>query len=186
MKKIRINSINSLIFILAIVVLGFCIALYFAYNQINAKGEHIVELTEQSAQNSQAQEEMKNLESSLNVIEPQAQKINSYLIAPDGEVDFINQVESLAQADKLKIVINSVAIKNSPDLTDEGMEYLTLRITVDGSWNGSYRFLSELLNLPYQISLTQADLSAPSNTQTSSGWESVFDIQVLKKSSPTS
>ena len=178
------NNFNGAVIILGAVMGALFGASYFLYSSMGSKGQHIFELSQQSAQNVQYQQQIKNLIASLNTLAPQINAVDSYLVPADGEVLFIEQIESAAKADNLDVEINSVQIQKSKDLTAKGLEYLSLKVTTNGTWSGTYRFSKAITNMPYRIFIDQADIALvpDQGTTTATMWQGIYDIHVLKKS----
>lgn len=146
-------------------------------------GQDVSDLSQKFEQNAKQEQEMKNLANSINTLTTQTREIDSYFVAPDGDVDFIDQLENTAKVQKLDVQTNSVSIDSPKDLTVKGLQYLVLKLNTKGSWLGTYKFLSIIPNLPYKINLDQADITLSSDKGiTPPVWQGSFTIRVLKKS----
>ncbi len=167
----------------ALVMSGLVYGIYVVHTDIVLSGEHISTLMQQSASMSHDAENIKKFNTSLDHIKPQIDQIDSYFVASDGEVSFIEQVEGLAKKDGLTVSIDSVGITNTDTLTSGGIAYLTMKINTAGTWEHTYQFLSEIEDMPYRIFIDQTDIASmydgsPANTGM---WKGGFSIKVLKK-----
>src|SRR5579872_4742797 len=103
----KINIINTPSIVLSLIVVGLFAGTYFIYENMVTRGQDIFALSQQSAKNTQYQQETKDLAASLNTFAPEISSLDSYFVASDGEVSFIELVENLAKADKLDVKIES-------------------------------------------------------------------------------
>lgn len=84
-------------------------------------------------------------------------KINSFFVKSDEEtVDFLENIESLANNLNLKINIISV---NALDI-DENNQVLDLSLKITGSFNSVYDFINLVEFLPYELSLDEFNMNS--------------------------
>jgi hypothetical protein len=179
MKK---NNSNFIIFILSISVLGLFVLNYYFYDAIRKTGEGLADVSNNKSNLSKAEQEISELSTSASVLKPQIDLVNSYFIPSDGEVYFINKVEDIGRSFGLKVVVDSVGVKDD-DVKASGLRYLNLKITSSGSWIGNYYFLHSIENLPYYVFVNEADFLNISNKELKTGvlWKGSFDIKVLQQ-----
>jgi hypothetical protein len=181
MKK---NNQNSLIILLIVVILGLFAAYYFIYIYMNSLGQQVYDLKTTSEQKVQQEQEMNSVANSVKMLTDQMNAVDSYFIPPDGEVAFIEETESQAKTFGLTSSVDSVAIENSNYLISKHFEYLILKVSTTGTWADTYRFLSFLSNLPYQLSVDHADITVALDNGKKSlpVWSGVFSVRILEKS----
>ena len=176
------TSNYSLIVISILAVIFVTWVSYMLYHMIQAKGQHIHDIALTTTVSAEHAQQIKGLEASLATLTPQIEKLDSYIIAPDGEVDFINKLEDIGRSHGVDVQTNSVGVQASKELPTT-MQYLALKVTAQGGWGGVYRFASLISNLPYKILVDQADISdiSDKSTTTRQVWQGVFTIRVVQK-----
>jgi hypothetical protein len=161
------------------------VAIVWVDRSIDAQSSSVAVLsTEVSARQNQEQA-IETAQASAALLSADSSKVDSYSIAQDGEVDFIDNLESTARALGLSVTVNTVGIVSANDLSPAGFENIEVRLTVSGSWKSVYQFTAEMENLPYDIVVNQADFSSLSDNTDTSTWQGAFDILAIKKISPT-
>ena len=178
------DKLLIIIIILGVVILAIFSFSYYFYSNMKSIGNNLQDLSEKSAEEVLIKEEIKNLNISTSVLKPQIEEINSLFISPQGQVSFIDEVESLAKYLDLKIEINSVDIDSNEVVSGQGLAILKMKVTVVGTWVGNYKFLYYLENLPYSIDIRQMSLSNLSDSSqkiSTDIWRGIFDIKVLQK-----
>lgn len=171
------NKLNSHIVILIILIMAIFAASYFIYKTISIKGQHVADLLNEDTQKSSQEREIKNLANSLSTLKEQSQEIDAHLVSSDGEVNFINTLENAAKNQNLEALTSQVSIDSPKSLKLKALEYLVLKIEVNGDWNGIYKFMSIFPNLPYKINIDQAEISLSDKGV----WHGSFNIRALKK-----
>ena len=172
---------NTSIIILSLIILIFFAVYYFLYGYVFALGQNVFDLSQKLQQDSLQGQSLKQSVDVFNQITPQIDAIDSYFVSSDGEVAFIDLVEGKAKNLALIPEINSVQIETSKDLSGRGLQYLTLKMSVKGTWPNVYKFVSLLPNLPYQIIVSQADLTNVSGATNSASpvWQGTFVLRII-------
>jgi D-arabinose 5-phosphate isomerase GutQ len=115
--------------------------------------------------------------------------IDNSIVSKNGEVGFIESLESLARENGLSIEISSLTFDNNASLASSSINILNVKAKTDGSWFGNYAFLSRLESLPFKVKINMVSLTNSSSNVTSDvnnsnpsndTWQSVFEISVLK------
>jgi hypothetical protein len=105
-------------------------------------------------------------------------RLMSRLVQKDGTVAFIDMVESHAKNSGVSVLVENVDVRKSA--TDvEGYQSLHLNVKTQGSWEGTYRFLSVLESLPYKITIESADIR--NEVRETATWDSLISIVVLQQ-----
>lgn len=116
-------------------------------------------------------------------------KLNSYLVANDGEVSFINKIEELINISGAETSISTVSVEayNQDAVMNEYIEVLRLKLNTAGSWSENIYLLNLLESMPYRISITDLSLDAVTNSDgKNEGWEGIISLKVLKSKNESS
>ncbi len=115
------------------------------------------------------------------------EKIDSSIVAKDGDVVFIENLEGLAKQNKLSIDISSLTFNDDTPASAAGLTVFKISAKTSGSWSGTYAFLSEIESLPYKVKITRysAVTTGPSvgtdeKTLNNAIWSSLLELEVLK------
>ena len=170
-------------------VLGICIFYYFLYNDIKDKNQNISMLENGLSSQVNKQQLTNSMQSILKNSDADIAKVNSSMVASDGDVAFIENLESIAQNNNLKVGIESLVFQDDPSLGSSTLTFFNVRGKIIGGWTGTYLFLSQLESLPFKIKINRFAFTNSSDTgsvdgkktgTTGNSWESVFEISVLK------
>lgn len=108
--------------------------------------------------------------------------LQNFFVTKQGEVEFIEFIESTAKAKGLTVGIDTVSLDSPSEIGNHGMEYLVLRLHVTGTWSRVWNFSEALETLPYSIDVTSlALLREDSEQKNPVTWRGVYNIKVLKK-----
>lgn len=183
------KSSKIILIILCILVIVIFVACYFVYGDIKNKNENYnFILHDLSFQN----DKQDYLASKLKMVDDMGTEINAVdnsIISKNGEVGFIESLESLARENGLSIEISSLTLDNSVNLASSSINVFNIKAKTEGSWYGNYVFLSRLESLPFKVKINMVGLTdsskdvvsdANNSNPTNNTWQSVFDIGVLK------
>lgn len=187
MKK---SPSKKIAIILGVVVLGICALYYFIYIDIKKRNEHASVLLHDATLEISRQQYTISLEHTIENITPDIDLVNKSLIAKDGDVDFIENLEGLAKSNGLAITIDSLILdNNNPILEGSDITLLRVKAKTEGNWLGTYTFLSELESMPLKIKVDKlgfASIGDEPQTGTKKQvksnriWQSIFEITILK------
>ena len=129
-----------------------------------------------------------SLQESLQNSKPEMEKVNNSILSKDGDVGFIEKLETVAKSNGLDVVINSLSVEDIPGVNSNNLTSLKIRATVEGGWAGSVSFLTKLESLPFILRVEKFNLANfPTNSislvpskDPAQNWQSVFEIRVLK------
>ena len=107
------------------------------------------------------------------------------MVSVDGDVKFIENLESLARENGLSIDIDSLNFEDNTKLLPNNMTIFRVRAKTSGNFFGTYKFLSLVESLPFKVKIQNFTLSTASeegvlNVKKSNIWQSKFEISVLK------
>lgn len=181
----NISSFKKILILLLVITTLFFIGYYFLYQDIKAKNEHISVLSEELLSKSNRQEYLKSTSKMIEDIRPDIEKINNSIVAVGGDVDFIENLESLARSNGLSIDISSLTFEDDKVLAASNTTKFKIKAKTVGGWAGSYAFLSEIESLPFKISINSFVINnipdkASEKVVPGKDWLSTFEIVVLK------
>ena len=183
MKK-NILKQTLVLFSLAVVVLS--VAYYFVFMGIKNKNEHVSVLENNMASGSKNQQYLASLQKTVTEAEYNIHLVNSAVIASDGDVKFIEDLEGLAHNNGLSISIESLDLVDDPNIASTDITVLHIKIKTSGGWSGTYRFISEVESLPQKTKIQTLTMHSTvsdfgnNKKSTSAVWSSELEIIVLK------
>ena len=171
---------------LVVVIFGLC---YLVYQDIKDKNENHHTLSHGLLFQNDKQDYLVSTQKTIDNINPDITRINSSVVSKEGEVSFIENLESIARINGLSIEIDSLVFEDRGDSSSSLISVLKIKAKTKGSWYGSYVFLARLESLPFKIKIDRFSLA---NTGTevpvpdekggvpNGDWQSTFEIAVLK------
>ena len=169
--------IVTVILLIFLGVYGFT----FWYLQNNIKNTRY-ELSKAHALEGQ-QSTFDNAEHALHDVSSSRDIVDASFIASDGEVAFINSIESLAKSIGLDITTQDVAF-SQPIHNSYGRD-LEITIITSGSWRANVHFIELIETLPFHIVISQTILTKQSSVlqkgdekKPSEYWQSVIHFSV--------
>lgn len=102
--------------------------------------------------------------------------VDSYFVAPDGVVDFIEQIEALGLGIGAEVEVKSV--KTVPIKSEKELEFLEITLSATGNWRQNLSFFTKLENLPYKIEIKNALVEKGRTGD--NPWSSEYIVSVLK------
>ncbi|MES2087983.1 MAG: hypothetical protein V4467_03245 [Patescibacteria group bacterium] len=192
MKISDISKIGKVWKLFSVALLGtvLVIALYvFVFSQISQKKQHIEALANSIQTLEEQNQAVVSAKDSISETIDLRNKIDEYFVAKDGEVNFLNFLQTLGTEEGLSLEVSSVSIDPSPAASGV-FELLNLEVQVQGPWSNVSRFLALLELLPYKISMgdvairkqSDAELSGNQKKSTGTGpqWVGDFKMSLLK------
>lgn len=183
------------VFFVAVALAVASLALYgFLFWEIKTKTEEAVKIQEDADKDVKREEGLHLAKVSLAKNKEAIEKIDSYFIARDGVVSFIEELESLGKETGVILSIGSVSAEADPKVKDDFKETLRIRLEASGSWENLFYFLSILESLPYRAQIEQMTLSLagasdkiPFGSETvkrtpgkGEVWKGAFELTILK------
>lgn len=97
----------------------------------------------------------------LNKTKSDRSKLDIYLIPHDGEVAFIEEIETLGRRVGVKVLIDGVnfeAVKNSSSTPSAvNLEIIKVKLEAAGTWNEINSYLYLIENMPYRLTINRVD-----------------------------
>lgn len=187
MKKYQhfINIIIALL-LLAILLIG---GIFYIFQVLKSKNENISKSTNYLSSETSRGEYVISAKKMLQSIDNDINRVRNLIIPTSGDVEFIENLESVARNNGLTIDIESLLLENDPKITQTGVTVLRIKAKTKGSWANTYKFIAELEALPYKIKINSILMSKVSDIlvgedvgkiTSKSYWSARFDIGVLK------
>ncbi len=180
------GSNKRTLLILAILTIALLVGHYFLFRDIRLKNENTSKLLDHISEESNKGNYILTSQKALQNIAPDLEVLKKTIVGSTGEVEFIEYVESLARANGLSIVIDNLQTENDQKLlASSSVTLLKVRARTNGSWTGTYKFISLVESLPYRVRVNSFSMTAQGVTDatsgaTKNGWESNLEIRVLK------
>ena len=177
MRSLRTQTL--LIISITLAVAGV-LAYGVLFRAMKRSNDQISLLVDSVKQNANARAEAISLKKLVDDVGPDIKKIDSYYIAPDGTVDFIEMIEQLGRDAGVTAEISRVEIH--PIASSNTTEKLYLTVSFTGTWKSQVHFLSLLESLPYDLYFSRLSVinESHSDTPSKSLWQGKADLEILK------
>lgn len=181
------QTLKKILLVIGILILIIFVSYYFIYKEIRFKDETYQTLLRDLSFQDAKEEYLISTEKTVDSLISDISRVNDAIVSKDGEVEFIETLESIAKESGLSIEIDSLVFSNDETIVSESVGVLKVKAKTKGSWVGSYIFLSRLESLPLKLKINSFGLSNSLSENVvgkkiirSSVWQSVFEISVLK------
>lgn len=178
---------KKVISILGIITVLLFVAIYFVFNEIRLKNEKIAVVEHDLSEKNNRFDHLLSMQNLISNIEPDIEKLNQSIVSKNGDVDFIESLESMARFYNLSIKIDSLTLVSDPQASSSTPLTLKLKATTVGSWTNSYLFFSEIESMPFRIKIEKSsifvnnDAVVTDTTQaTNNTWKGTVELSVLK------
>lgn len=184
MKSLK--SLKQTISILSLAVLALFAAQYFLYRDIKTKNEKVGTLEHELSLQNNRQDYLISMQRLIQSMSGDIESINNSIVPADGDVEFIENIESIGKNNGLKVTIDSLVFEDDPSYKNANVTGLKVKAKTSGSWSGTYAFLTELESLPVKVKINRFALSNVSSDagidtkKTGQIWQTGFEIVVLK------
>ena len=179
----NIERYKKILISLGLFVIALLVLYYFIFAYIRNKIDLISGLRQDLASKSNKESNLLSLRHLVQESQGDIDTLNSLIIPKDGDVLFIEKVESLAKNSGLSVTIDNLNLEEIPSLSENGMSILHIRLKGQGTWSAVYLFVSKLESIPFKIKIDRLVMGV-SNTDTSknlkSNWQMGADLSVLK------
>lgn len=180
----RDSYYKKIIIILSLSVFAVFVIYFFLYRQLIKKNENIASLLDRIASESSREVYASSVQKQLQAIEPDLNRIKSSIVGQTGVVSFIEELEKVAKNNGLSIENDSIAEETDPkSVASSTITHLKVRSKTKGSWEGTYKFLSEIESLPHKVRINSFNMVSSgedSGKNPKKVWDAVFEIRVLK------
>jgi hypothetical protein len=182
------NHLKKILVLPTLLVLVITGVMIFVFLSIKNKNEHISDLRNELAFQMTKQQNMISMDQLVEKARPDILLIDNSIIAKDGDVAFIEDLEEIARKNGLDINIESLSFEDNPQVASSTMTTLKVKAGTKGSWAGTYKFLAQVEALSFRVKVNNfafvnsSDETVFNRKKTSNpqGWQSRFEISVLK------
>jgi len=169
----------QIIILLVIVVLVLAAAKIFLLWDIRHKNQQISLMDYEIQSSGTVEQNTIVMQHMIQAASPNIALVNSSSIASDGDIAFIENLESLARSNGLDIQIDSLLFESSATLASSSMTAFKVKAETKGSWAGTHKFLIEMESLPIKIKINNFSTSVDPE-DANRVWQSSFEIKALK------
>ncbi len=168
---------------LCLTIILVCGGYYAALTMLWKKGSSVASYKQELLSGEQRKKVSETMIASFEKSKNDISLVQSFFVNKQGEVDFIEFIEKVAQEEDLEIKMD-VSIDSPTDLAAYNMEYLVLKVQVRGAWSRVWNFSRMLEVLPYSVNVKSFALVGEKKTEVGSGarglWTGVYTLNVLK------
>jgi len=168
----KTKQILTLFLLVDIAITLLVVLSYFAILKTNSEGAALKDQIINVRQKIANVEKEKNL---FAEIEKDARKVESFIVAKDGVVDFVERVEKLGENLNLKTETRSIATESAAI-----QERLNVILSAEGSWQNVFRFIKLLELLPFNVSVKDVGLENVNAQDKKNLWVLNTTISVVK------
>ncbi len=154
-----ISHTKKVLFITIALAMTSLLLYGFLFWEIKTKTQDAAKIQEDADKDVKREESLRLAKISLAKNKESIEKIDSYFIARDGVVSFIEELENLGKETGVILSIGSVSAEVDAKVKDDFKETLRIRLEASGSWKDLFYFLSILESLPYRAQIEQMTLS---------------------------
>lgn len=168
-SKIKITTL--------LIALGACVAVVagtLLFFEIKKTNERISVLQNQLDIEVRQDQRLRSMKQLLADLDGELKMIDTYFIAPDGVVGFLEEFESFARVSNASLEVSSVGVAGEAGLP---FERLRVEFASQGSWTSLMRLVSLLETLPFGITIERSQLERLPNSFV---WQGHVSFTALK------
>lgn len=174
--KISKTHITALLAALgALAILGVYV---FLFVEIKKTNEEVSTLQNQLDIEVRQDQRLRSMKQLLADLEEELTMIDTYFIAPDGVVDFLEELESFGRIANTSVEVTSVGIEDEEGTASLPYNRLRVEFVSEGSWTSLVRLVSLLETLPFGVTINRSQLERLPN---STIWQGHISFIVLKR-----
>lgn len=162
--------------ILLVIVITLNIGFYLV---IKSKLSDVQNRIRESRVTSEENAALNKLASSIDAVKSDIERLNSRLVAKDGEVLFLENIERLARSQGNTITVNDAKYEEIEG--QKQIQYLRIALVVDGSWSSTYSFIKLLESMPYKIEIDSVFLNYDTQAKSSGVWNTAISLRTIKE-----
>lgn len=155
---LQLNKTKKLLLIVSALTIAVLVLYIVFFLQIREKNKNISLLKNEADLVIQKEGRLRSIQQLISDTKDEREKLSTYFVGKDGAVEFIEKIESLEADTGAVIDITSVSVDDIGDVVNEDAELLRLLFKAEGSWQSIYQLLSLIESLPFNVSVTQANL----------------------------
>ncbi len=167
--------IKTLLIIQVVLSVAMFTGYYFVYGNIKSNSEKAAALAIDISSQQKKQTYLKSTKEIIDSISPHMEIIDGTIVPKDGDIAFIEGLETLARDNNIAISINSIDVEDTLGAS-AGLVILKASVQADGRWADTYTFIEKLESMPYKTKIGQYTLV----NNAKDTWHSTFEVRVLK------
>lgn len=183
------KSLKITLSVMLLLMVVIFVMYYFLFQDIRYKNQNYQSILRDLSFQNDKQNYLASKQKAIDSVSAETSRVEEIIVSKDGDVAFIENLESMARENGLSIEISSLSLDNKLDLASSSISVLNIKAKTAGTWLGNYIFLSRLESMPFKTKINAINLSNISNDEISGldratvaggVWHGVFDIDVLK------
>jgi Tfp pilus assembly protein PilO len=186
MKKITSHKVILVLLALSVILLFGVI--FMLFQNIKNQSENTSSLQNEIDLGTKQNQYTIFLQKSLQDSKSDIDKVDGSILSSDGNVGFIEKIETLAKDNSLNISIDSLSVEDIPTIDSNSLTSLKIRASAQGSWPDMVVFLTKLESMPFVMRVEKFDLlnssdnpiGLPPPTSSKQNWLSTFEIRILE------
>lgn len=159
MKQKTTTYLISLSIVAIILIAGYVYVLYYIFGLTGKTTATKTEIESMRIKLAHA----RKLNVSAEKTSDERKRVMGYFLEQDQVVDYVTNLETVANSFKLEYNTNSIENTDSDTLSQNNKELLKVSMTLAGSWQSLIRYLAYMESLPYAIHIDKLDISSASN-----------------------
>jgi len=179
----RTSSFKKILIVLGLLIAVLCAGYYLFFQYIISINQHIASLQSDLMNVTEKKNQIDSSQKMITLANPDIATLTNSLVATDGDVAFIEHIESLAHTDGLNITIDSLSLEDDPALRGNPITTFVIHAQAKGVWSGVYLFASQLELLTQQVKIESLEMTKTDDQvaeKTPGEWQVIFKIRVLK------
>lgn len=165
---------------MTIIVITAIVAYVVFFIGIKNKNENISLIVNKIDSFIEKETKLKSVKKIIEDTESTRRELDTYFVTDNGIVDFIENIEALAEEVEINAEVLSVDINDNNKIS----ETLLLSLEVEGLWSSLFYFISLIEELPFKIDVSKVDIEAvytnTNKSKTSGSWKGTLNFSVLK------
>lgn len=157
----------------ALVALGIYTLLFFEVKKTN---EAVSTLQNQLDIEVRQDQRLRSMKELLADLDEELKKIDTYFIASDGVVNFLEELESFGRISSASVEVNSVSVEDGEGTASLPYNRLRIEFVSEGSWSALMRLISLLETFPAGITMHRSQLERLPNSVL---WQGHISFTVL-------
>lgn len=177
------EPLKKILMLVCFSVAGIAVVYYFGLAYLWKTNRNVANLEHNLDMQNRQQQYLSATEVMITSNDSRIARVNESVISKDGDVAFIDMLESKAKARGLSIVIDSLSLDDTPSLTSSNLTMFRVKAHTQGGWTGSYAFLGDIESLGFTLQVNSFAISTQSEDEKDIAkgvWNGLVDISVLK------
>ncbi len=167
----------------SLLLLGSLFAFSELFSAVRAASSHTTELGTSLSLDAKREQQVRSMKTVLADTAPERKELETYLVARDGVVGFLERIETLGRIAEVNLEVASVGVEDPAPSPGGGVELVRVMLEARGAWGNLMRLLDLLESMPLSISFTRASIST-SPDERSAPWKLSLTLFAAKTTYP--